>query len=726
VPKSAATSIVRGIMKIRSRIAIANSIVFAAVLTILTVVLTFELRTLMLSRIEDQLVDKNDGVVSMIAANVTTAVKTHLRSVAEENRRLMDYYYRLYQQGVLSEEEALATVREIFVDPEYGKIGETGYLAGVDTSGVLAIHPRSEGVDASSFEFMQRAMEMKNGYLEYMWKNADEDTERAKAGWLAYFEPWDIMVWASSYRNEFVDMVTPADFREAVIDSEDDESGYSYIVDSAGTLIVHPTLEGESLYDAKDTSGHYFVREIIEEKDGSIQYEWRDTPESEPRLKLAVYSHLADLDWYVVTTYYHDELYAPLRRVTASLMIAMVASLIVVFVLNLVVGRIIAKPISRMTGVIGGGIADTIDLRTRLTDGSKDEVGQLGGLFNSLLDRIQGVVRNISDVGVRSNEIGENLAANSEQVSATMVEVSGTLRSFEEQSASLDSEISRTREAVTKVKTAVASITAAIEEQSAAVRQSSASTEEITASIRHITTLASNKKEELADLSGRAQEGKDELRGTADSIQEIAKSTSSIFELIEVIQKIASQTNLLAMNAAIEAAHAGDAGRGFAVVAEEIRTLAESTSKSTSTITESIKTILSKIETAKTSSESTGGRFQTMLDEIVSVADSLEEILGGMNEMSAGSEELLTTMQTLSQGNEEVQAEKTVINERIIDIEGASDNLAGLSAHQLEAVREISVSVGELTKATETLRDLGVRNAENITVIEEETAKFSV
>jgi methyl-accepting chemotaxis protein len=336
------------------------------------------------------------------------------------------------------------------------------------------------------------------------------------------------------------------------------------------------------------------------------------------------------------------------------------------------------------------------------------------------------VVRNISDVGVRSNEIGENLAANSEQVSATMVEVSGTLRSFEEQSASLDSEISRTREAVTKVKTAVASITAAIEEQSAAVRQSSASTEEITASIRHITTLASNKKEELADLSGRAQEGKDELRGTADSIQEIAKSTSSIFELIEVIQKIASQTNLLAMNAAIEAAHAGDAGRGFAVVAEEIRTLAESTSKSTSTITESIKTILSKIETAKTSSESTGGRFQTMLDEIVSVADSLEEILGGMNEMSAGSEELLTTMQTLSQGNEEVQAEKTVINERIIDIEGASDNLAGLSAHQLEAVREISVSVGELTKATETLRDLGVRNAENITVIEEETAKFSV
>ena len=143
----------------------------------------------------------------MVRTEVEVSVRNYLRSLAEKNRDIMELYYTKAQRGEITEAEAQKRVREIFLDPKYGKIGATGYLAGVTSRGILAIHPKSPGTDASGMEFMQKAMAMKNGYLEYQWKNVGETEERAKVGYLSYFEPWDIMVWASSYKEEFTDLL---------------------------------------------------------------------------------------------------------------------------------------------------------------------------------------------------------------------------------------------------------------------------------------------------------------------------------------------------------------------------------------------------------------------------------------------------------------------------------------------------------------------------------------
>jgi hypothetical protein len=181
--------------------------------------------------IHNELTQITKSVYHLVETSVDVSIRNHLRAITEKGWSMVRFYYQQYQQGVLTEEEAYQRVKELILDPEYARIGETGYLAGVNGKGILIIHPKSEGTDASKFEFMQRAITMKNGYLEYMWKNPGEDKERAKAGWLTYFEPWDLIVWASSYKSEFHTLIDVKDFKEKILSITLGKNGYDYIMD---------------------------------------------------------------------------------------------------------------------------------------------------------------------------------------------------------------------------------------------------------------------------------------------------------------------------------------------------------------------------------------------------------------------------------------------------------------------------------------------------------------
>lgn len=122
-------------------------------------------------------------------------------------------------------------MRALLLDQGFGKIGTTGYLAGVDPKGVLVIHPRSEGVDVRGYDFMGRAIAQKDGYL-------------------SFFEPGNLIVWASSYKDEFKSLVQPDDLSEFVLSAKFGASGYAFLRDSKGNLIIHPSTPGENVYDS--------------------------------------------------------------------------------------------------------------------------------------------------------------------------------------------------------------------------------------------------------------------------------------------------------------------------------------------------------------------------------------------------------------------------------------------------------------------------------------------
>jgi signal transduction histidine kinase len=133
--------------------------------------------------------------------------------------------------------------------------------------------PEMEGVDVNGYAFVQRQLEKKSGYIEYEWKNPGEKAQRLKALSMAYFKPWDWIISATSYREEFRELVEVDVFRKGILSALFGKTGYAFIIDSRGTAIIHPHLEsGNNFYDVKDADGKPFVREMCRLKNGRITY----------------------------------------------------------------------------------------------------------------------------------------------------------------------------------------------------------------------------------------------------------------------------------------------------------------------------------------------------------------------------------------------------------------------------------------------------------------------
>jgi len=249
---------------------------FALVFIAAVVGLQAGMFTVMYKGIEAQYLDQLDQTTGMITGIVRTYVDSSVRNYligrAESVRRMVAYEYRSYLDGDASEADAYRRASAMMLDSEFGKIGKTGYIAGVSSKGVLAIHPRTPGADASGYQFMKDATAMKNGYLEYRWKNAGEAEERDKAGGMSYFEPWDIIVWASSYKSEFYDLVDLSRLEDQLLKIRLGTRGYVFVMDKAGTLLVHPTRKGDNMYDEKDTKGRFYVRDMLARGDGLLRY----------------------------------------------------------------------------------------------------------------------------------------------------------------------------------------------------------------------------------------------------------------------------------------------------------------------------------------------------------------------------------------------------------------------------------------------------------------------
>ena len=188
-----------------------------------------------------------------------------------------------------------------------------------------------------------------------------------------------------------------------------------------------------------------------------------------------------------------------------------------------------------------------------------------------------------------------------------------------------------------------------LESQSSAITESSAAIEQLVANTRSVSTTLSKNAENVKDLQEAAAVGHSGLNGVAADIKEIARESESLLEINSVMQNIASQTNLLSMNAAIEAAHAGESGRGFAVVADEIRKLAESSSRQSKTIGGVLKKIKSSIDKITKSTDNVMNKFEAIDGGVKTVAEQEHGILNAMEEQSAGSTQI---MQAIAQVND--------------------------------------------------------------------------
>jgi methyl-accepting chemotaxis protein len=386
--------------------------------------------------------------------------------------------------------------------------------------------------------------------------------------------------------------------------------------------------------------------------------------------------------------------------------------------------RIVLKPLGHYVHTFQR--AATGDLTIRADTRSKDEVGRLAGFFNDFIGTLEGMVREVKSVTENAHAISEDLAASSEETAASLHEISANTEGIKDKIVNLDAEVTASARSAADVNEFISRLARLIEDQAAAITESSASIEEMSASINNIAKASEEKLRIANELETSALDGQTEMEETEQLIKRVADSASVIMEMIQIIQDIASKTNLLAMNAAIEAAHAGDFGKGFAVVADEIRNLAESSAESARTITQSLGEVSEFIKVSESSTARTGEVFSRIVTQIKEVSQSMSEMKNATSELSIGADQILEALSSLVGTTEEVKTSSNEMRQRIGAISQAMQRVSDISADTKGGMEEQTLAMMEIRKAAEAISEAGVRNSDSVRNLQALVNKFVV
>jgi PAS domain S-box-containing protein len=378
-------------LRVRHKLLFSYSAAFIMVLSLSSMVMYGVMRQTIQVNIESELTNSTAALLNMVRTAMSVSIKNYLRAAAEKNLEMVQYFYDRYQRGEMTEAEAKRMAEAVLLGQ---KIGTTGYIACVDSAGTMVIHPQRfwVGRDITDHAFVQEMISRKEGYIEYEWKNPGEDAYRPKALYCTYFAPWDWIINVSSYRREFSQLVNVNDFREGVLAMHFGQTGYSFILDQDGRVIVHPSLEGVNLL-AQNGAQEHPIRTMLTEKQGKLVYAWRNPGEAVARNKLVIYTDLPEYGWVLASSSYLDEVHTPLDDISRVIIITGMACLVILLPVTFWISGSITQPLKALIDQMD--LAARGDLSGRLRIESTDEVGRLASYFNTFMDRLQTYSRSL-------------------------------------------------------------------------------------------------------------------------------------------------------------------------------------------------------------------------------------------------------------------------------------------------------------------------------------------
>ncbi|HUW40976.1 MAG TPA: methyl-accepting chemotaxis protein [Rectinemataceae bacterium] len=365
-----------------------------------------------------------------------------------------------------------------------------------------------------------------------------------------------------------------------------------------------------------------------------------------------------------------------------------------------------------------GDLTKTVDAR------SGDELGSLALDFNAFAGALRELVDHVkAEVKTLSNGT-EELAANMTQTASAVQEIAATIDSIKQQGLNQSASVTESSATIEEITKRIATLGRAIERQAENIAVSGSSIEEMVANVQSVTANIERMGAYYQRLESSSGDGREAIVRVAAQAKDIVDQSENLQEANALIAGIAARTNLLAMNAAIEAAHAGDAGKGFAVVADEIRKLAENAAAQSKTVARNIGSIRKVIAAVVESSQDAERTFQDIVEQIGVLSRLEEEVKYAMQEQSSGSAQILDSLSKMNEVTSEVRSESSFMNEGGATVLEEMRRLIRLTAELENGLNEMAAGATQIREAAAATSELTLRAAQSVKNLGAETEKF--
>ena len=475
------------------------------------------------------------------------------------------------------------------------------------------------------------------------------------------------------------------------------EEGKAAIFPDESLVMSANFVTGEN----KDSKGiNEVTRKMISGEEG---FAWVQAMGTE---YLMVYTPVAGTTWSISFSIPSAEVYRTSTKLTkyvAAISFIIIIALVASAFLSVYLPLLPLRKIERNINEIASGNAD---LTKRMSVTSNDEVGSVTKGFNAFMEKMQTIMKDIKgsrlEIDTSESDLTEGLEDTMTSIDTIVSDILNVSKQLGEQTDCVNS----TAKSVGKIAMNIGQLEQMIANQSDGVAQASSAVEEMIgniASVNHSVVSLSKSFDTLEEL---AKEGNEKQAEMNNRISEIETESKMLLEANTIIANIANQTNLLAMNAAIEAAHAGEAGSGFAVVADEIRKLSENSAKQSRSIGKQLGNIKNSINYVVQASDDTSKTFGSVTDKIHETDELVKQIQGAMEEQQVGSSQIGQALENMSDSTEEVRKASVEMGTGNEEILLEVQKLKNANNTMNESVRNMGNNTGFITETSENLRTI--------------------
>ena len=336
----------------------------------------FTVERSLFDKARQELRQKVESLNSAVNRMLNTSIQNYLRAIVDQETYILKDYYNRYRRGNLTERQAKNLYQ---MHAASHRIGETGYIGAVEQRGkkiLLAIHPFMRGENCASSKVCQEWVKQKNGFNQYPWKNPKDKRFRWKVAYIRYFKPWNWVLGATSYKDEFYRLIDFNDLKEIIKPFKVLKRGYFFVLDEHCNMLIHPEIQGKNVSNVTNSRGVNITKRILKHQDQFFRYYWRNPSEHREHERFAYVKKIPNLKWYVVATGYMRDITDPIKGLMMTSYLLIFILTIILIILIYVFNRSLTSPLHHLIK----GINDFYQNGTEfsLSFNSVDEINLVG------------------------------------------------------------------------------------------------------------------------------------------------------------------------------------------------------------------------------------------------------------------------------------------------------------------------------------------------------------